>query len=254
MDNLQRRLRQYAIMDEDSWRHFAELEFRQRVYADEEDIIRIGDATRTLFVIQSGWAIRHRALEDGRRQIVNFMLPGDIFDLQALADLDADHTVTAIDRVKVHHFEAKQFLSLLRRDADLASAFWWAAVQEESILREQIVRVGRRSARERIGHLLLELQRRVRAIDPSVEASFPLPVSRAHLADALGLTIVHVSRTISAMKRADLIAEREGQIEILDQGRLKRLSQFDDEYLHNRRLDFQALGSRSNITSNSSDM
>lgn len=238
MDFLQRRLQQYASLDDQVWDILTNVTYHQQAFAKDEDIIRTGDPAESLFVISAGWAIRYRITEDGRRQIVNFMLPGDIFDIQALADLDADHNVSAITSGKLIRFDRVEFLKTLRSNADLASAFWWAAVQEESILREQIVRVGRRSAKERIGHLLLELERRFVAIEDTGLGRFPLPLSRLHIADALGLTLVHVSRTISALKRADLIDEASGILSILDRPKLVRLSQFDDDYLHARRLNF----------------
>ena len=237
MNVLRNRLSQYATLPDDTWQKAGGLKLQSRAYQSGDDLIRVGEPTRKLFFIEDGWAIRYRMLDDGRRQIVNFMLPGDIFDLQVIAGVKADHTVTAITRTTVSTVDADQFLRALRSDADFAAAFWWSAVQEESILREQIVRVGRRSAKERIAHLLLELNRRLRAAVPGAEDHLPMPLTRTDLADALGLTPVHVSRTMSALRRAGLIDESRGQITIIDRDRLSDLSQFDTDYLHIRRLD-----------------
>lgn len=232
------RVKQYSTLSDELWAAFDDLKVQRQTYSAGETLIHMGDVTDSLFVIEEGWAMRYRLLEDGRRQIVNFMLPGDMFDLQSLADLEADHSVTAITDLKVTLIAQGPFLETLRSDADLASAFWWAAVQEESILREQIVRIGRRSARERIGHMLLELRRRYLIATGDAGNGFEFPLTRAHLADALGLTVVHVSRTMSALKRSKLLEETGTHIVIHDLDKLRRLSQFDDQYLHNRNLDF----------------
>ena len=232
------RVRQYSTLPDEVWSVFGELAVQKKSYPADQTLVRTGDRSDSLFILEDGWSMRYRLLEDGRRQIVNFMLPGDMFDLQSLADLEADHSVTAITNVKVIQIAQNPFIEMLRGNADLASAFWWAAVQEESMLREQIVRIGRRSARERIGHLLLELRRRYLVAMGETGNKFEFPLSRTHLADALGLTVVHVSRTMSALKRSNLLEESQSHIAIHDLEKLKRLSQFDDQYLHNRNLDF----------------
>ncbi|MEO0981801.1 MAG: Crp/Fnr family transcriptional regulator [Pseudomonadota bacterium] len=209
----------------------------QQAFEAGEDIVSAGEDTGTLFILQSGWAIRYRSIEDGRRQILNFMLPGDIFDLQALGDLKADHSVAALDEVEAVTFDARNFLSVLKDSGPVATAFWWSAVQEESVLREQIVRIGQLSARERIGHLVLELQRRLSIVLGVETLSLRLPVTRTDIADALGLTPVHVSRTLSGMKRMALIEEDRVSLRILNKPKLEELSQFDPDYLHFSRLD-----------------
>ena len=238
MDAFRNRLSQYVTLAPDAWEEFENLDLQSRVFLASEDIIRVGETPRKMFFVKDGWAIRYRTLDDGRRQIVNFMLPGDVFDMQVVAGLEADHSVTTLTRMVVMAVGADKFVQALRSNADIASAFWWSSVQEESILREQIVRVGRRSAKERIAHLLLELQRRMHAAVGGAEDHLPMPLTRTDMADALGLTPVHVSRTMSALRRSGYIDESRGQITILDRHKLASLSQFDTDYLHMRRLDF----------------
>ena len=237
MQTFKNRLSQYAVMDDQIWALIDDITTKTVTYRAGEDIVRVGEIAETLFIVNKGWAVRHRTLEDGRRQIVNFMLPGDIFDLQALACLEADHTVTSVTDVSILVIDTGEFVQLLRTSGDISSSFWWAAVQEESILREQIVRLGRRSAKERIGHLLLELQRRMNGAMGTNHSQLPLPLTRVDLADALGLTPVHVSRTMSAMRHSGLIEETRGVILIDDRERLARLCHFNTDYLHLRRLD-----------------
>ncbi|MAK62145.1 MAG: hypothetical protein CMK09_14335 [Ponticaulis sp.] len=232
---LRNRLSQFSPIPDPIWAEMGRLDRQKMTFFPGEDVIKEGEPADRIFVIRRGWAIRYKMLDDGRRQIVNFMLPGDVFDLQALATLRADHTVTAVTACDITFVQQESFMSALSRSAPLAGAFWWAAVQEEAILREQIVRVGRLSAKERIGHLLLELQRRQNAGLGREQNEVGLPITRTDIADALGLTSVHVSRTMSAMRRDNLIEEENHAVRIIDRRMLAQICHFDDDYLHVRR-------------------
>ncbi len=195
-------------------------------------IISAGEDPTHVFVVSKGWALRYRTLSDGRRQIVNVMLPGDCFDLQALIATKADHSVEALTNVELLRLKSYDFLGAIKANAGLATAFWWAAVQEESILREQIVRLGRRSGRERLAHILLELRRRLLHAGQEMGDTLTLPMSREVLADLLGLSSVHVSRSVSALRQAGLIRTSNGSIQLLDIEGLTEVGQFDPSYLH----------------------
>ena len=199
-------------------------------------LVAAGEPLAHVFVLSKGWAIRYRTLPDGRRQIVNVMLPGDCFDLQALIAAKSDHAVEALTNVELLRMHTEDFLAAVTASARLATAFWWAAVQEESILREQIVRLGRRSGRERLAHMLLELRRRLIQAGLDVGDTLSLPMSRDVLADLLGLSSVHVSRSIAALRQAGLIRTTNGTIQLLDVDRLAEVAQFDPTYLHTAKL------------------
>jgi CRP-like cAMP-binding protein len=203
-------------------------------YQRGDILIETGAPLEHVFIISSGWAIRYRTLSDGRRQIVNVMLPGDCFDLQALAAHQSDHSVEAITPLRILRAKAAAFRDLMHQNGRLAAAFWWTAIQEESILREQIVRVGRRSGRERIAHLLLEFQRRLQvigAIKPEDDV-VPMPLTRDMLADMLGLSRVHTTRSLGALKLIGLIRTTANGVEILKRHKLAAMAQFDPTYLH----------------------
>ncbi len=198
-------------------------------------VIHVGEELTHVFVVVEGWAIRYRTMEDGRRQIVNVMLPGDCFDLQALIGARADHAVDAVTPLALLRARKQDFLAALRSNARLASAFWWTAVQEESILREHIVRLGRRSGRERVAHLALELGRRLAQVGRIIDHEFDMPLSRDMLADMLGLSPVHISRSVSALRRQGLLRNFIGRVRILDINRLAAFAQFDVDYLHGQK-------------------
>ena len=236
VETLTRRVRHYVDIEADSFADLQTLSYRMETYRTGEDIVRVGDRVEHVFVIEEGWAIRYRRLEDGRRQILNFMLPGDCFDMMAITGAEADHNVAAATKLTLRRVAAKDFVETLQRNPSIATAFWWSVIQEEAILREQIVRVGRRSARERVAHLLLELNRRIAAVEGQLKDVINLPFPQALLGDALGLSVVHISRTLSWLRSEGLVGTTVDGIEIRDRERLTRLADFNTNYLHLDRL------------------
>lgn len=236
VETLTRRVRHYVDIGPDSFSELETLSYRMETYRTGEDIIRVGETVDHVFVVEQGWAIRYRRLEDGRRQILNFMLPGDCFDMMAVTSATADHNVAAATKLTLRRVAAKDFLSTIQRNNVLATAFWWSVIQEEAILREQIVRVGRRSARERVSHLLLELNRRIAAVEGELKDVIDLPFPQALLGDALGLSVVHISRTLSWLRSEGLISTAPEGIAIRDRARLTQLADFNTDYLHLDRL------------------
>ncbi|MEE2567706.1 Crp/Fnr family transcriptional regulator [Hyphobacterium marinum] len=232
MDAFFNRLEHYARLSAPARSRIENAVHQTRHYQPRTALIRQGDRLGRIFVLEQGWAIRKKELEDGRRQILNFLVPGDIFDLQALINSPADHGVETITPCQVRSFETAAFIDAAGTDFTILSSLWWATVQEEAILREQIVRVGRMTAIERIAHLILELQRRTRIAGLGhARGGAALPITRGQIADALGLSPVHVSRTITVMRRMGLIAT-DHVLEILDPESLVSVAGFDDHYLH----------------------
>ncbi|MFC2950483.1 Crp/Fnr family transcriptional regulator [Marinicaulis aureus] len=242
MDALFRRLNYYADLNEDDRTALDGLKYRVEVYESGEEIITRGDDPGDAFIVSSGWAARYIALEDGRSQILNFMLPGDVYDLQVFVSSGADHSVLALNQVKVLEIKRREILSVFDKKGRAGAAFWWCALQEEAILREQIVRNGRRSARERVAHLLLELHRRALISGEGAGDSFHMPVSQAMLADALGLSFVHINRVLRELEKAGALSRKKGWITLERREHLVELCDFRDDYLHldanPRRLGF----------------
>lgn len=245
MQPLFRRLSYYSKLNDDDGDALAKLSLRDHSYAPGEDIIRRGEKTSQVFVIKQGWAVRYITLEDGRTQVLNFMLPGDIFDLQVFLDDKVDHSVAAVTKVTTTVVNADSILSLFAQGSSIAAALWWTTVQEEGILREQIVRNGRRTARERVAHLILELHRRARIVGAAGADSMELPVSQILIADALGLSFVHVNRVLRGLEKDGLIKKNKGVLTILGRSQLIEACGYSEEHLHldgpPRRLSFMAV-------------
>ncbi len=238
MNPLIKRVAHYADVGPKHFEGLINLPHKIEVRKAGQEIVSEGDVIDFVFIIESGWAIRFDLLDDGRRQILNFMLPGDCFDMMSLTNAKSDHSVSAATDLTLRRLKASDFLSSIKQEPALAAAFWWVAVQEEAILREQIIRVGRRSAKERVGHLILELNRRMAATTGKLENFLYLPVPQSLLADALGLSVVHISRTLTKLKAEQLISTDHNGIQILDRPRLEKTSNFDSKYLHMEKLTF----------------
>ena len=238
MKPLMSRVGHYVDLNEDDFENLFNLPHRIETRRPGEEIVAIGDVIDFVFVVESGWAIRYRILDDGRRQIVNFMLPGACFDMMSMAYAKADHAVSAATEVTLRRIKSSDFLKAISAQPRLATAFWWVAIQEEAILREQIIRIGRRSAKERVAHLLLELNRRIAAVEGRLTNFINLPFPQALFADALGLSVVHVSRTLTKLKAEGFITTKQGGIEILQREKMAEMCDFDSRYLHLERLKF----------------
>jgi len=236
MKTLMKRVGHYVDLIDDEFENLSQIPHRMETRRPGEEIVAVGDTIDFVFVIESGWAIRYRILDDGRRQILNFMLPGACFDMMSMAYAKSDHAVSAATEVTLRRIKSSDFLKAISTQPKLATAFWWVAIQEEAILREQIIRIGRRSAKERVAHLLLELNRRIAAVEGRLTDMIDLPFPQALFADALGLSIVHVSRTLTKLKTEGYIKTVAQGIQILERDKMAEMCDFDSRYLHLERL------------------
>lgn len=196
------------------------------------DLIEEGDNYSTAFVIHEGWAVRYRTLPDGRRQVINFLLPGDAFGLGSVILKRADHQVAALTPLTVSDVTPDALIDLLKREPRLGMAFLWGSAQEEAVLREHIVSVGRRNAYQRVAHLLLELMHRLELIGRVEHQRYELPLSQPLIADALGLSVVHANRTLRRLQVDGFIGLQARRLTIHDYGALKRIADFHRGYLH----------------------
>ncbi len=192
-----------------------------RTFAPNCEIIAAGHAHDALHLVRDGWLVRSRLLHDGRRQIVDFMLPGDIVGLEAAVFGRSPYAVVTVTPV-----------ALCAIAGDVAHPLLLdSAVRRAAILGERLVDAARRTAYERISHLLLELYVRLRRAGRTDGMSFDLPLTQRLIGDALGLTTVHVNRTLRALREDGLIRLANGRATIRDFTALSRLSDFDLLYL-----------------------
>ena len=200
--------------------------------AAAHDIAHEGDPTRCMRLIVKGWACRYKMLKDGRRQIVGFALPGDICDVSVFVFERMDHSILALTPVEYVRVTPSDIEALTGPYPRVLRALWWDTLVNAAIQREWAVNLGQRSAIERVAHLLSELFERLKSVGMTRGPSYELPVSQVELADALGMTPVHVSRTLTRLKRRELLRLQNRQLEILDRDALCELCLFDPNYLH----------------------
>ena len=186
-----------------------------------------GQRSAHVFTVLEGVLIRYRLLEDGRRQIVNFMFPGDLIGLQAALGEPLAHSVEALTAVTLCVFVRERFPELLRNHPELGYDVIWLAAKEEESLEEHLVALGQRTARERIAYLAVFLVQR--AIDTGIARgdSVTLSVTQSQIADMLGLSLVHTNRTLQALRQANLISWNLSEIQITDMAAAREFARFD---------------------------
>jgi CRP-like cAMP-binding protein len=189
---------------------------------------------RGIGIVQAGWVLRSKTLPDGRRQVINVSLPGDVLCLDALAIDHAYYDLWTVGRAIVTQRSIEEIEKLQADFPRLAMAFRRFAVLEDAMLCERLLSVGRRSAIEAVSHLLLELWCRLKIAGLADARGFPLPLSQEIIGDALGLSTVHVNRTLKALQNGhfiDVDRDRPRSITVRDPSRLERLAGFRSDYL-----------------------
>lgn len=198
------------------------------------DLIREGDKPGPVIVVLEGWACRYKMLPDGSRQITALLLPGDFCDLHVDVLDRMDHAIGTLTECRVATIGREKMSALLTATPTLTHAFWRAQLVDEAVLRAWIVSMGRRDSMERIAHLMLELHIRMRNVGLTNGDRFEMPLTQTVLADALGLTPVHVNRMFRALRERGAMEVGSGKLKILDIDALVRIAGFDGSYLHRR--------------------
>jgi CRP-like cAMP-binding protein len=214
---LAQRLSTFAPLSADEMQILNDLPRQTRKYAAREEVCSEGRMSAPR-VLLSGWACRQRLLGDGRRQIVNFLLPGDPCVPLERPAVVAHCSVVALTPVVVADAKALELAVNVNSASypGLTRAVRLLTVSEGLLLQDQVVRLGRQTAYERMVHLLLELRGRLSVVKLVVDNVFPLPLTQEILADALGLSIVHVNRTLQQIRRDGMLEFRGGNVTILD--------------------------------------
>ena len=207
---------------------------RPRRYVARQDLIREGDVPGPMFVVLEGWVCRYKILPSGTRQIMAFLMPGDACDLHIKLLAEMDHSIRAITTAMVATVTRSEMEAMMQEHPNIARAMYSSQLVDEGILRAWIVSMGRRSSAERVAHLICELYFRARNIGLTDGGEFDLPLSQLVLADALGMTAVHINRILKELRLAGAMALKRGSVTILDPVKLIQIAGFDENYLHRR--------------------
>lgn len=232
-DHVLRKLGRFVQLDERHLEMLDRLLAKRIAFDQRRDILTEGEPCKHLFLLVDGWAVRYKLLSDGRRQILGFIIPGDFFGLRATLFDVADDTVQSLTECVVRRVPGERFVAVLQEHPRLGMAIVWSIAREYSVLAEHVVSLGRRSAYERTAHLLMELLRRLQLVCLAGERDFELPLTQETLADTLGLSIVHVNRTVRRLRQQGLIRlnPQSRWITIEKPDRLAEVADFDPLYL-----------------------
>jgi CRP-like cAMP-binding protein len=220
------RLMQYAALNEADLASLDAIIDGELTIRKRRDLIVDGYEYRKLCFVSDGYAVRYKLLRNGKRQILNVVLPGDIVGVPSSFYARAVYSVTAISDVRMHVCPLDAYVQLCYRRPQFGLALTWIAVQEATTYAEHVIDVGRRTPVERLSHFLLELHARLKAVGRAEEKRFTLPFSQEVMADVLGLSVPHLNRMMQQLRGEKLIANSERKIEFLDADAMQALAHY----------------------------
>jgi CRP-like cAMP-binding protein len=229
---LTRKLESLFTLTDDERQALEALPMQIVALRENQDIVRMGDRPSRSCLILSGFTCTYKLTGDGKRQIHNFNIPGDIPDLQSLHLEVLDNSLGTITPCSVGFITHEALDKLCERHYRIAKAFWRENLIEGAIFREWMTSIGQREAYPRIAHLLCEMLVRLRAVGLVNGYSCNWPITQAEIGDALGITTVHVNRVLQEMRANSLIELKGNRLNIPDWDRLKEAGDFEPAYLH----------------------
>ena len=207
------------------------LHSRRRTFPPGRDIVHEGQTNQAAYILASGWVCSYKLLPGGARQIVDFQIPGDFLGLRSVLFRTADHNIEPVTRIEASEVLVSDLLDAFNSTPRLAAAVLWAASRDEAMVVEHLVGIGRRDARQRTAHLLLELGARLKLVGVGSVSGYSCPLSQYRLADALGLSAVHVNCVLRELREMGLVTFQQGQVTFDDFDGLVQLADFDRQYL-----------------------
>ena len=228
---LARKLGNFVALSDAELEVLAGLHRRRRKFVAGRDLVHQGQTHQAAYILAEGWVCSYKLLRDGSRQIVDFQIPGDFLGLRSVLFRTADHNIEPVTPVEASEVLESDLLQAFATTPRLATAVLWAASRDEAMVVEHLVGIGRRNALERTAHFLLELSARLTLVGRGTREGFVCPLSQYQLADALGLSAVHINRVLRELREDGLLTFQKGQVTIHDVDRLAELAEFDRAYL-----------------------
>jgi CRP-like cAMP-binding protein len=234
IDLLIQKLERYRPLSDEEKAFLQRAPWHVREYDPQEAIVHEGDCPSESCLMVEGFACRFKLLRNGRRQILAFHIPGDFCDLHSFSLKRMDHGISAVTKCAVAKVSHGTIREITERYPGLTRALLWDVAMDAAVFREWMVTLGRRSAREKVAHLLCELMVRLQSVGLSEDNSYALAPRQADLGDALGLSTVHVNRTLQELRAEGLIVSNGRRLSIPDIEKLKEAAEFNPGYLHVR--------------------
>ncbi len=226
-----RKLGAYVALSDPELAILEQFHQHRRTIVDRSDLVYEGQTGASAFILADGWACSYKLLRGGGRQIVDFEIPGDFLGLRNVLFRTADHSVEPITKLVASEVKINELLAAFETCPRLATAILWAASTDEAIVVERLVSLGRRDAAERVAHLFLELGARLKLVGLASGNSYHCPISQYLLADALGLSAIHINRVLRQLREEGLMKFRNGIVTFDNLDQLIELAGFDMAYL-----------------------
>ena len=218
-------------LGEDELAGLAALEGQARLVAAGTELVHEREAGQRAFILQQGWAYCYKLLPDGGRQVIDFRVPGDFLGFRSVLLRTADHSAITVTEAVVAELAGQRMLDSFQELPRLGAAMLWAASRDEAMVVEHLVGIGRRNALARTAHLMVELGLRMQLVGLGDAGGFACPLNQYALADALGLTAIHVNRVLRQLRERKLLTFRDGRVEFHDLPRLRQLAGHHGGYL-----------------------
>jgi CRP-like cAMP-binding protein len=226
-----RKLGAYVALSDPELALLEQFHQNRRTFVDGGDLVYEGETNSSAYILVKGWVCSYKILSDGSRQIVGFQIPGDLLGLRGVLFRTADHSIEPINEVEASEVKTRELLGAFEACPRLATAILWAVSTDEAITVERLVSLGRRDAAGSIAHLFLELGARLKLVGLATGNSYQCPLSQYLLADALGLSAVHVNRVLRQLREEGLMTFRDGTVTFDNLDELVALAGFDKAYL-----------------------
>ena len=203
-----------------------------RTYPADHVIIRAGQRIEASTLLLDGIICRYKDLSEGQRQITELHVPGDFADLHSFTLKRLDHNIMALTPTRVAMVPHEKLSQITERFPHLTRLYWFTTNVDAAIHREWEVSLGRRTALSRIAALFCEMRLRFELVGMTEGDGYALPLTQADLAECLGLTPIHVNRTLKELREQGLVQFKSGRVTILNWDRLRQVAEFDPAYLY----------------------
>lgn len=230
-----RKMENFTPLSEDQQRQIMDLTAAPVFFDARESVVHEGDDPTSVNIMMSGWACRQKTLPDGRRQILSLFLPGDMCDPYVFLLGRMDYAIGTLTPCTIAKVEAQSIRDMTASGPQLAEALWGQTLVTLDTQRELSISLGRRTAVERLAHLICEVLARLADVGLSNGTICDWPLTQNDLADVTGMSTVHVNRSLQELRTDGLIELRSRRLAVLDHARLAALAIFDPAYLHHRK-------------------
>lgn len=228
---LARKLRAFVALSAEDLLMLDAIHKRRRNFDPGTQLVHQGQTDQPVYILAMGWVCSFKLLSNGSRQIIDFRLPGDFLGLRSVLFRASDHNIEAITKIEASEVLQSDLLTAFTQQSRLATAILWAASRDEAMVVEHLVGLGRRTALQRAAHYFLEFGARLNLVGLGSKTGFDCPLSQYMIADALGLSSIHVNRVLRELRDLGLMTFQKRRVTFDDFSGLVALADFDWSYL-----------------------